>query len=234
MKRAAVIQHLAFEDLGTLAPALTQAGFQIDYLQAGVDSFDGHLSTAELLIVLGGPIGVYETDAYPWLADETGLIRQRIHAGGATLGICLGAQLIAAALGGEVRPGTNGKEIGWSSLEPVTQPAASQKLGALLAPELRVLHWHGDTFSLPAGATHLARSAQYENQAFSFSDHVLALQFHPEVRVAQLERWYIGHSCELGAARVSIPQLRADGAKYGPSLESAAAGFWRDYLAGLR
>jgi len=234
MKRAAVIQHVAFEDLGTLAPELTAAGYQIDYFQAGVDPPDSpRVSGADLLIVLGGPIGVYETGTYPWLAAEEAMIRGRIQSGGATLGICLGAQLICAALGGEVVAGTRGKEIGWSEIRPVSQPAASQRLGALFAPGLRVLHWHGDTFSLPDGATHLARSAQYENQAFSFSEHVLALQFHPEVRTSQLERWYIGHTCELGAARISIERLRADGMKFGPHLEAAAATFWRGYLASL-
>lgn len=234
MKRAAVVQHLAFEDIGTLQQALADARYSIATFQAGVDALDAReLTSADLLIVLGGPIGVYETDKYPWLTDEVELLRRRIGEGGATLGICLGAQLIAAALGGEVMPGTNGKEIGWSAIQPVTQPAASDKLGPLFAPGLRVLHWHGDTFSLPKGAQHLARSAAYANQAFSYADHVLALQFHVEVQTRQLERWYIGHTGELAAAGVSIPKLREDGLRFGPALETAAAALWPRWLASL-
>lgn len=234
MKRATVIQHLAFEDLGTLAPALNAADFQISYTQAGVDAFDPlQLASADLLVVLGGPVGVYESDKYPWLSEEIALIRRRIHSGSAVLGICLGAQLIAAALGGEVMPGTHGKEIGWSEILPVSEIVAARKLGALLEPGLRVLHWHGDTFALPDGATHLARSALYENQAFSFEDHVLALQFHPEVQTRQLERWYIGHACELDKAGMSVPKLRAEGLAHGPRLEAAAAKFWQAYIASL-
>lgn len=234
MKNAAIIQHVSFEDLGSLAPALAAAGYQTQYLQAGVDSFDSaDLVRAELLVVLGGPIGIYETDTYPWLLDELSLLRRRLNAGAPTLGICLGAQLLCAALGGEVKPGGNGKEIGWSAIEPIDPRESSRLLGPLFESDVRVLHWHGDTYSLPRDAVHLARTARYEQQAFSYSDHVLALQFHPEVQTRQLERWYIGHTSELNHAGISIPRLRADGLEFGPRLESAAEKLWQRLLAAL-
>ena len=230
MRRAVVIQHVSFEDLGTLAPALRAADFSIQLLQAGVDDLTQLESAAcDLLIVLGGPIGVYEQQAYPWLSDELIALRARLAARRATLGICLGAQLMAAALGAKVYPGRNGKEIGWSALIGSDAPA-DQPLAALLAPGVEVLHWHGDTFDLPVGVTHLAGTPRYSNQAFAIEDFALALQFHAEVTAKGLERWYIGHAAELAQARVSVPELRQQGRVHGPVVEKAAGVFWETWL----
>ncbi|MES1196892.1 MAG: glutamine amidotransferase, partial [Steroidobacter sp.] len=147
-----------------------------------------------------------------------------------TLGICLGAQLIAAALGAKVFPGTNGKEIGWSAVFPPQDAPASAILKPLFNPELKVLHWHGDTFEIPAGAQHLASSRQYANQAFAVENFALALQFHPEVQTRQLERWYIGHAAELSRAGISIQELRDAGLEYGHALEQVAKQLWTDWL----
>ncbi|MBL8267272.1 glutamine amidotransferase [Steroidobacter sp.] len=232
MKRAVVIQHLAFEDLGSLQPALHTAGYSIQYLQAGVDRLDDfNPLEAELLVVLGGPIGVYETAEYPFLADELTLLSRRLAARRPTLGICLGAQLIAAALGARVFAGTNGKEIGWSPLQPASELAPKSVLAPLFAPGVEVLHWHGDTYELPHGATHLAASAQYPQQAFSVDDFALALQFHPEVQPANLERWFIGHAFELAKASVSVPQLRERSRSLCATLEQAAHSVWTQWLA---
>jgi GMP synthase (glutamine-hydrolysing) len=103
-------------------------------------------------------------------------------------------------------------------------------LDALFRPGIRVLHWHGDTFELPEGAVHLAASAQYPQQAFAVGRHGLALQFHAEAALSGLEAWYIGHAAELQQAKVSIPQLRADGRRYAPTLEQAAPALWRTCL----
>lgn len=234
MKHALVIQHLAFEDLGTLRPALLAAGFKIEMLQAGVD--DLHALDAiepELLVVLGGPIGVYEQNTYPFLSDEIGLLARRLAARRPTLGICLGAQLMAAALHAPVAPGKNGKEIGWAPISPAEHTHNSSLLAPLFDAGLKVLHWHGDSFELPHGVKHLARSEQYPNQAFAIDDFGLALQFHPEVEVAQLERWYIGHATELNCAHIAIPQLRAAGHLNGPRLERAATLLWQNWLRSL-
>ncbi|MGY6213633.1 glutamine amidotransferase [Methylolobus aquaticus] len=231
MKTAHVIRHVPFEDLGNLAPALAAAGFTMEYREAGLDdlaSFDA--ADPDLLIVLGGPIGVYEERAYPFLADELRLLERRLAADRPTLGICLGAQLIAAALGARVYPGARGKEIGWSTLHPGSDLTAASPLADLVADGVEVLHWHGDTFDLPEGATHLAASTRYQNQAFAWGKRTLALQFHPEVTRAGLERWYIGHACELSQAGLEPAALRAESGIKAPRLAQAAAPFWQAWL----
>ncbi|MGB6452532.1 MAG: glutamine amidotransferase [Steroidobacteraceae bacterium] len=234
MRRAVVIQHVAFEDLGTLEPALRAAGYAIETLQAGVADLSPLAREApELLIALGGPIGVYEELAYPFLGDEIALLRARLTLHRPTLGICLGAQLMAAALGAEVFPGDQGKEIGWSPLVPPVPAHRPNPLAALFDPAVHVLHWHGDTFGLPAEAARLAGSSRYPHQAFSVGNFGLALQFHAEAQAAQLERWYIGHASELAQAGISVPALRDQARRHGPALERAAATLWQSWLRGL-
>jgi GMP synthase (glutamine-hydrolysing) len=231
MRRALAITHVPFEDPGSLSQALQERGFALQLLDActaPAEAF-GDLNP-DLLVVMGGPIGAYETEVYPFLVEEIALLRRRLQARAPTLGICLGAQLMAAALGAAVYPGGNGKEIGWGPLSAGRDVAACPALAELLAPGLNVLHWHGDTFDLPAGASHLAATSQYPHQAFALGAQVLALQFHPEVTAAALENWYVGHACELGGARVNVPQLRAQSARHAPPLQSAARRFWSRWL----
>lgn len=233
MKQALVIRHLAFEDLGSLEPALQRQGYAIRYLEAGVD--DPRAVTREnpdLLVVLGGPIGVYETDTYPFLTEEIAVIRERLQAGRPVLGICLGAQLMAAALGARVYPG-HGKEIGWSPLLPSASAPADNVLAPLFAEGVQVLHWHGDTFDLPEGVRHLAESALYPHQAFAVGRHGLALQFHPEILGKNVERWLIGHACELSVAKIDILALRAATKQQAGRLQQAATMVWQQWLQEL-
>jgi GMP synthase (glutamine-hydrolysing) len=231
MPKAVAITHVPFEDLGSLAAVLGERNYAVQTVDAcTADLQDLDPLAPDLLVVLGGPIGVYETDRYPFLSGELELIRRRVQSRLPTLGICLGAQLLAAALGAAVYPGRNGKEIGWAPLSAGADAANCPAMAELLAPGVQVLHWHGDTFDLPAGASHLAATGRYINQAFAAGPHALGLQFHPEVQAAALERWYVGHACELGAARVDIPQLRADAVRHAPALAAAARRFWRCWL----
>lgn len=231
MKTALVIQHLAFEDPGTLRDALENSGFEIRTLFAGDTLLNGiDPLEHDLWVVLGGPIGVYENADFPFLDTELALLKLRLSAQKPTLGICLGGQLIAAALGAQVYPGGNGKEIGWSPLLAGPEIEACPPLQRLLAEELTVLHWHGDTFELPPGAQWLAASRQYKHQAFSLGRHVLALQCHLEVTQSGLEHWYIGHRCELAQAGIEIKQLRRQTEKYCPLLQARAAEFWQEWL----
>ncbi|MDE3148995.1 MAG: glutamine amidotransferase [Acidobacteriota bacterium] len=229
--QALVLSHVAFEDLGSLQPRLQERGFAIETAVGSTTQFPlRQAGTCDLLVVLGGPIGVYDTRDYPFLNDEIQCIRQRLEACKPILGICLGAQLMAAALGARVYPGTRGAEIGWFPLRAPDGQKTPEWFAPLLAPGLRVFHWHGDTFDLPAGATRLAGSDLYDNQAFTTGGHALALQFHPEVRAADLEAWYVGHACELHTKGIDIEGLRRDAHRHWPTLEEAAHLFWDQWL----
>ncbi|WP_343594496.1 glutamine amidotransferase [Acinetobacter sp.] len=220
------IQHLAFEDLGSLEDVFYQLGFRIRYFEAGVDDLSPALNYDGLTIILGGPIGVYEQQDYPFLEDEIFGLKQRLAQRKPTIGICLGAQLIAHALGARVYAGHQ-KEIGWSPL------AIHHPQHNILAPlqDIPVLHWHGDTFDLPEKSTLLASSAIYPNQAFQVGHYILALQFHLEVDSEHLEKWLIGHTGELRQAKIDIVQLRADNQRYAPALMQATKQIFTQFLA---
>jgi GMP synthase (glutamine-hydrolysing) len=223
-----VIRHLAFEDLGSFGPLLQSLGYTIDYRQAGMapPALDEWLA-ANLAIVLGGPIGVYETDRYPWLSAEIELVRQRLQHGRPILGICLGAQLMAAALGAPVDAGP-AKEIGWAPLALTEQGRASPLRHLADVP---VLHWHGDSFALPAGATLLASTALTPHQAFALGRHALALQFHPEIDAGAIESWLIGHTLELSQAGTDLAGLRTDARRFGAALAAAGCLVLKEWLA---
>lgn len=229
---AAVIRHLAFEDLGGFADVLARRGFDVRYFDAGVDELaDIDATGSDLLVVLGGPISCNDVDEYPFLETEIELLRRRIAANRPTLGICLGAQLIARALGARVYAGTV-KEIGWSPLQ-LTPAAQGTPLRYLGEPGLCVLHWHGETFDLPDGAVRLASTDSYPNQAFMFGS-ALALQFHAEVSAAGLERWFIGHTGEIHQTDgISVNQLRADTAKHAAAMQRQGTVFFENWLQSL-
>jgi len=218
-KTVLAIRHLAFEDLGLLRPVLAERGFdRFITLDAGVDNLrDVDLDAVDLLVVLGGPIGAYDDALYPYLNDEVTLIRRRLASRRPLLGICLGAQLMARALDADVRPMAHGKkEIGFAPLN-VTAAGLASAL-APLAGGQPVLHWHGDQFEIPDGATSLATTPLCPNQAFAVEGFALALQFHLESDPARLEQWLIGHAGELAQARVPLDALRRDAAAHGASL----------------
>jgi len=223
------IQHLAFEDLGAWEDVFYQLGLRVRYFEAGIDDLRKAYEYKGLTIILGGPIGVYETEDYPFLQQEIDLLKVRLEKNLPTLGICLGAQLMAHALGAKVYAG-HSKEIGWSKLSlPATENNPLQAL-----ENIEVLHWHGDTFDLPEQAELLASSNLYPNQAFRIGSNILALQFHPEVSSESLEKWLIGHTCELRKAQINIPTLRADHQSYAPALEQAASSVLMHYLENLQ
>jgi GMP synthase (glutamine-hydrolysing) len=140
---------------------------------------------------------------------------------------------MARALGARVYPGS-GKEIGWGAIE-LSDAGRRSPLVHLAAEHTVVLHWHGDTFDLPVGATHLASTSQYKNQAFSWGKCGLALQFHPEVTAQGLEKWFIGHACEIVATPgLSVSELRQDTARYAQRLEIQARQFWYEWLESIQ
>ena len=232
MKTAAVIRHVHFEDLGTLAEPLRLAGFEIQYYDAGFHGLPPRSpEKTDLLIVLGAPVGVHEEDKYPFLRSEIELLTARLEAGRPTLGICFGAQLIARALGAKVYP-SGVKEIGWG---PVDLSEAAKATPLRYLADTSVLHWHGETFDLPRGAEHLASTEICRNQAFSVGAQVLALQFHPEADpAAGIERWLIGHAAELGAAGIDPRDLRDAARAIEPNLPAKAQKMLAEWLQGLQ
>jgi GMP synthase (glutamine-hydrolysing) len=229
-RTAVAIRHVAFEDLGLLNPILTTYGFATSYVDATATG-DAWRSArdADLLVVLGGPIGVADTDSYPFLHAELRLIDDRVANDRPTLGICLGAQLLALACGGSVRGG-NAAEIGYA---PVTLTDAGR--GSVLEPleGVPVLHWHGDVISTPAELPPLASTPLCENQAFARGANMLGVQFHLEADTAFLDRWLVGHAYELAARGISIADLRQGASKYGAHLASQAQQVFEAWLSGL-
>lgn len=181
------LQHVPFETLGCIAPWLVQRGLQptLTRLHAGealptLDEFDW-------LIVMGGPMNVDEHAAHPWLVAEKALLRDTVAAGKRVLGICLGAQLLARALGAEVTPNPHA-EIGWFDVS-LTPAGRRHPWFRDLPDRFDAFHWHGDTYALPPGCERLAFSEACKQQAFAFGDCALGLQFHLETTTADAERW---------------------------------------------
>lgn len=174
--RVHVLQHVAFEGLGSIESWLDAAQAQVSFTRFFAHDPLPAIPDIDMLIVLGGPMSVHDQIDYPWLVDEKIFIQQAIAARKPILGVCLGAQLISYSLGASVEMNKQ-KEIGWFDIEAI--PPVSQEQFQFPAT-LKVFHWHGETFSLPAKAVHLARSAACENQAYQYSDHIIALQFHLE------------------------------------------------------
>jgi GMP synthase (glutamine-hydrolysing) len=232
LKTAVAIRHIGLEDLGAFEAPLVRAGYKVHYYDAGQDELWAlDPVRTPLLIVLGGPMGVYEEDRFPFLTEELRLLEDRIAAGKPTLGICLGAQLIARACGARAYKG-HAKEIGFAPVE-LTEAGRASCLAAIPDGQ-HVLHWHGDTFDLPAGAERLGSTRAYPNQAFAIGPNLLALQFHLEAGVRGFDRWLTGHAGELAAAGISPERLSRDAAAHGPALAEVADAVLTRWLGGLR
>ncbi|WP_075255813.1 glutamine amidotransferase [Herbaspirillum camelliae] len=224
------IRHVHFEDLGTLEPLLRERGYAVRYVDAAINDLASlDVLSPDLVVVLGGPIGAFDDACYPFIANEVELIRQRLGSQRAMLGICLGAQLIARALGARVAP-MGIKEIGFGALT-LTPEGHSSPLTAL--DGVPVLHWHGDQFDIPNGALHLARTPTCAHQAFSMGNAVLGLQFHLEADPAALEQWLVGHACELGQAQIDPRELREKAQAHGVALRRAARDVMSRWLDGV-
>ena len=176
------LQHVPFEGLGSISPWAAKRGCPVGvtHLFAGdglppVTSFD-------LLVVMGGPMSVNDHRGFPWLGAEKRFIGKAMASGAMVLGICLGAQLIASAAGARIYPNRH-KEIGWFPVAR-TANAAATVFGRVLAAYTNAFHWHGETFDLPPGAVHLARSQACQNQAFALGDRIIGLQYHLETTLA--------------------------------------------------
>jgi GMP synthase (glutamine-hydrolysing) len=183
-----VLRHVQAEGLGLLANVLREHGIHHRYLDLPRgDPLPRDLRDLGGLIVLGGPMAVYEADRHPFLATEAGLVERALTAGRPVLGICLGAQLIAQVLGARVYAGER-REVGWAPVT-LTDDGRDDPVFGVLEPTITVFHMHGDTYELPADARNLARSALYEQQAFRWGDTVYGVQFHFEFTEPMIQRF---------------------------------------------
>jgi GMP synthase (glutamine-hydrolysing) len=208
---AAIVCHARFLDLAAFEETLRASGYRIRYFDAACDGLTFDPVATDLVVVLGGPIGAYQLEEYPFISDEMAILQRRAVADRPTLAICLGAQILAQALGARVYPGQT--EIGWA---PITLTDAGERsvLRDIGRDQVPVLHWHGDTFDLPSGAEQLASTADCENQAFSVGA-MLAVQFHPEVSARHFERWLICNAGQIALAeKHTVQSLREQATRY--------------------
>jgi GMP synthase (glutamine-hydrolysing) len=210
-----------------LVAILEQRGFEITYIDVGAEELESaRVGEADLLVVLGGPIGVYETEFYPFLINEIDLISHRVASARPTLGICLGAQLMAKSLGSEVKPGPE-KELGWAPID-LTEAGRASPLRHLIG--VHVLHWHGDNFDLPPACENLASTIHCPFQAFRKGPNLLGIQFHIEADPQRIEAWLIGHAVELNKTKIDPRLLRRDTALYGPKLRQIGTNILNEWL----
>lgn len=180
--RTHVLQHVPFEDIGSMASWLETRGADIGYTRFFEAPSLPAVEGLDLVIVMGGPMSVNDEADFPWLVAEKRFIRDVVQQAVPLLGICLGAQLIAAALGAGVYRNRK-KEIGWFAIEGIPQAGNEFQF----PDKALVFHWHGETFDLPDGAVRLAKSAACDNQAFQIGPRVIGLQFHLETTPGSLD-----------------------------------------------
>lgn len=172
------LQHVPFEGLGSMEAVLKEKGHQLSSTHLYSNQVLPLVNDIDWLIIMGGPMGIYDEENHPWLKAEKKFIKDAIHSGKIVLGICLGAQLIADVLGARVYRNTH-REIGWFDIRRSAE-AEHTVLSKALPEQAEVFHWHGDTFDIPEGATLLTGSAACKNQGFIMDDRVVAFQFHME------------------------------------------------------
>lgn len=197
------LQHVPFEGLGSMEEWLTEQGHKLSCTRLWADDVLPAADSFSALIVMGGPMGIYDHDEYPWLVQEKEFLRQVVDQGTPTLGICLGAQLLADILGAEVSANPE-KEIGWFPV--VASPEMPPSLSAVLPEKMTVFHWHGDTFTLPKDSVNIYSSKACKNQAFLYKDHILGLQFHLET--TKISATALVENC--GAELITAPWIMTE------------------------
>jgi GMP synthase (glutamine-hydrolysing) len=213
------LTHVAFEDPAAIRLWAEDRGHIVSFtrLQDGesfptMDSFD-------FLVIMGGPMNIYEENSYPWLAPEKRFIKSAVDAGKLVIGVCLGAQLLADVLGGRVIAGPH-KEIGWFDIT-MTPEAVAHPFFAGIPPRSTVFHWHGDVIVAPPGAVRIARSEACAEQGFIYGDKVLALQFHMETTMTSMQSIISNCRDEIaqGGPYVQSAEDMSAGAHHLPALQ---------------
>jgi GMP synthase (glutamine-hydrolysing) len=203
-----VLQHVHSEPLGTISDALDSRGLSYRYVR----SYDGEDIPADLggavgLVIMGGPMGVYEQDRYPFLKDEMRLIEQALSRGILVLGVCLGSQLLASVLGSDVAPGS-APEMGWAPITLTDEATVDRLLHPVKSPFMG-FHWHGDVFDLPEGAVALASSEMTECQAFRHGNNAYGFLFHMEVNDFMVRDWTAASKPDLVKAGIDVDSIVA-------------------------
>ena len=230
-KTALIIRHVPYEGVAGYRAPIEAAGYEVDRIDVTDPAFATlDLRGPDLLIMMGGPMGVYEQDSYPWIGCQLRRLALRLEADRPTLGVCFGAQMMAAALGAEVYPGP-AKEVGFHPVS-VHEHAADSPLRHI--DGVPILHWHGDTFTRPDNVEMLASSHVYDHQAFRRGRNILALQFHAEMGLdprfdAWIEEWPES-VIEAGGDEAA---LRAAHDTLGPAAVAAGQAMIGEWLAGL-
>ena len=222
MVKIYVLQHHPAENLGNIADALEGAALAWQYIRVN----DGQTVPASIkgaggLIVMGGPMSVYQIDRYPWLRDEMRLIEDAAKSNVPVLGVCLGAQIVAAALGAKVDRNPNGKEIGWHPIR-LHDSAKDDRLMRGLPATMTPFHWHGDIFDLPRGAVSLASSDKTPCQAFRHGDKVYGFQFHIEVTRESVAAMAGAFAKDLVRENIPADRMIAQASEFLPSLEKVS------------
>jgi len=225
-----VFQHSACEPLGVLDPMLRRSGFRIRYVNfAREPHAEVDLARYDGLVVLGGPMNVDQADLFPHLMYEKEALGEALARHLPVLGICLGAQLLAAALGAAVRPNAV-REIGWYPLEPM--PAArDDRLFRHFDGSQHVFQWHAYTFDLPPGAVHLASTATCRNQAFRYGERAYGLQFHLEADEHLIRRWLAVPQYLEEAGRIRAAQVLRETHRHAALTSTLAADVFAEFAA---
>lgn len=229
-KMGLIIRHVPHEGLAGYREPIEAAGYALARIDVADPDFGAvDLGEPDLLIMMGGPMGVYERNEHPWIACQIRRLARRLDAGRPTLGVCFGAQMIAAALGACVYPGP-AKEVGFHPLSFVDRASPLRHIA-----DIPMLHWHGDTFDLPADVELLASTPAYPHQAFRRGPNILALQFHGEMGLdPRFDEWLRQWPEALAEAGHSADTMHEDHARYGPLAVAASRRMIAEWLAGLR
>lgn len=225
-----VLQHAAQENLGSIATVLSYRRHGVRYVQAHAGDVVPPRLEADGLIVMGGPQSVYEHERHPWITDELRLINDALDAQKPVLGVCLGSQLLASALGAKVYPGRQ-KELGWYPVQLHPDMHRDPLFGDI-GRTFTAFHWHGDVFDLPRGAASLGHSAMTLHQGFRFGHNAYGLLFHLEATAELITSMLGAFAAEVKAAGADPASIVADAPKHLPELQKLGAGIF-DAWAGM-
>lgn len=226
------IRHVPHEGLGLLEKIFEEHSVSFQYLEAHQNPFPAvELGKIDALVILGGSMGVYESDKHPFLLKEITLLKEAIQKKVPTLGICLGSQLLAAAGGAKVYEGP-AKEIGWFPIE-VNSEGVKDPLLKYCAPQSMVFHWHGDTFDLPRGAVHLASSGKYRHQGYRIGECAWGLQFHLEMTEPMIKNWVVvaEEKSKTKNPDFNVCEILTDTPCYLPEMETLARKVFGEFIS---